>query len=44
MVPGSRSGTQMSSGNAGGRRVRSAITWPIASAVTPLIRAWCDLV
>lgn len=44
VLPGSRSGIQMSSGNGGGRWVRSAMTCPSDSAVTPLIKAWCVLV
>ena len=42
--PGSRAGIQMSSPNAGGFCVRSAITCPISSAVMPFTSAWCDLV
>ena len=41
---GSRAGIQMSSPNSGGFWVRSAITWPISSAVMPFTSAWCDLV
>ena len=39
VVPGSRTGIQMSSPNAGGLWVRSAMTWPISSAVMPLTSA-----
>jgi hypothetical protein len=36
---GSRAGIQMSSPNVGGFCVRSAITWPISTAVIPLTSA-----
>ncbi len=36
---GSRPGIQMSSPNAGGRWVRSAMTWPISRAVMPFTSA-----